>query len=264
MRCCARAGRETVSGEQEDTRCSQGEEPLAGTHDAGADRTRCIIARTACHDHSRREPPGFGHRRAQLACRGIPFHQARHIRFAQTGSSEHFARPAAAAHIQPESSGGIRHIRHRLAGHPQSQVVLGQQNLRQATRDFRFMFLHPQNLRRSETGERQVPGNLGETRLPTQQFLTLGSTSTIVPEDRWSEHMIGIVQKRGPVHLPGEADGLRRRECLRCRRPQSGDAFFGSAPPILGILLGEERFGSRHRQGDRSLSQHFLTCIDQQ
>jgi len=128
-----------------------------------------------------------------------------------------------------------------LIGELETDVVLGQQDVRDAPVDLGLVLGQPQQLGRGEPGQRSVAGQLHE---PIEadallDLLTLRLRAPVVPQDRGAQRTASRVERDEPVHLAREPDagGVGGVELLEdLRRP---------APPVLGILLAPA--GTRRR-----------------
>ena len=111
-------------------------------------------------------------------------------------------------HVQKQHAGGIGIIRAEAARQPVSQIILWKHYPAYAREVFRFIFLHPKNLRGREAGE----GNVG--RVSGQLFLADGLVQVIclllgpsvIPEDGRADDLIRLIQRHQTVHLASEAD----------------------------------------------------------
>ena len=139
-------------------------------------------------------------------------------------------RPAPVGDVEEQRPRGVRHVDRVLAGQPQPDVVLRQQDVADPRVGLRLVLSQPEQLRRGEPGQRAVAGERDQP-LETDLLLdlrALGLRPLVVPEDRRAEHPLVLVEDDEPVHLPGEAD-----------RPvgKTGEACLGRPPPVLGVLL---------------------------
>ena len=120
-----------------------------------------------------------------------------------------------------------------LAGEPQADVVLGQENASDAGVDVGLVLAQPEELRRGEARQRAVPRQPDELAEP-DALLDLGALlpgPLVVPEDRRAEHAVGVVEGDEAVHLAGEPDP---RDAVAS---ELGERRLGRAPPVLGVLL---------------------------
>jgi hypothetical protein len=102
-----------------------------------------------------------------------------------------------------------------------------------------LVLLHPDDLRRGESGQRVVACGLNQVceadSLADQ--IAFRAATLIVPENRRAQHVAFVIEQNQPVHLAGQANGgnilttgIRFVERLANAR---GDGL----PPIFGVLL---------------------------
>jgi hypothetical protein len=84
---------------------------------------------------------------------------------------------------------------------------------------------------------------------------TFGSSSLVVPKDRWPDHFAGTIQENGSVHLAAQSDRVR------IRLSDLLDARKDTVPPIFWALLRPKRFWGRERIFGGCLSKHVPVPI---
>ena len=106
---------------------ARGDHAFAGV--AGADRTHHVVAAARAHQHVRLQAELLRRGRLQRARRLITRNQAREFR-REIGIDgfQHRARPFAFAHIQQGRAAGVAVFHHLLAGEPEVEVVMRQEN----------------------------------------------------------------------------------------------------------------------------------------
>ena len=156
------------------------------------------------------------------------------------------AAPAAAGDVEQERPGCVRDVDRVLAGEPQPDVVLRQEDAADAGVGVRLVLPQPEELGRSESRERPVPGQLDEPREPDPllDLGALGSRPLVVPEDRRANHAVLFVEGDEAVHLTGQSDS-------RDVAAELGERGLACTPPVLRVLLGPA--GPRRRERIRAL-----------
>ncbi len=151
----------------------------------------------------------------------------------------HLFRPATPADVEQQRARSIGGVDRALAGQAEADVVLRQQHVTDLRVGLRLVGAQPEQLRRGESGERAVPGQLDQPLEPdpSLDLRALGGRPLVVPEDRGPQDAVGAVEHDQAVHLTGEADRPVR---------EAREAGLRRTPPVLGILLRPA--GPRHRE----------------
>ena len=150
--------------------------------------------------------------------------------------------PAPVRDVEEQRPRGVGRVDRRLAGQPQADVVLGQQDAADPRVDLGLVAAQPEQLRRGEAGQRAVAGERDQPLEPDAllDLRALGSGALVVPEDRRPQH--AVRRRRG---RRARASGRRGRS-----RPVAAErarARLGRAPPVLGILLRPAGLRRRER-----------------
>ena len=74
--------------------------------------------------------------------------------------------------------------------------------------------MHPDELRRRETGKDDVAGDLPEAWIGVElrRFL---SRAPVVPQDARAQRPVGVIEQRRPVHVAGQADAAHPLQLRR-------------------------------------------------
>ena len=109
-----------------------------------------------------------------------------------------------------------------VAGQPQAQVVLGQEDVGRPGPHLGLMVADPDELRRGEPGQRVVAGDLDQPLATDRRAdrVAFGRGPLVVPQDRRAEDPVGLVEQHQPVHLAGQPD----RDDVVTRRAGRGQA----------------------------------------
>jgi len=103
-----------------------------------------------------------------------------------------------------------------------------------------FVFTDPENFRESEVGKRGVRGELNQAleAKGSREFAALFFGANVAPDERGANDIPAFIDKDRAVHLAGEANtgDVFASEIRARQRFAHGDT--GSAPPVLGLLLG--------------------------
>ena len=155
---------------------------------------------------------------------------------------EHLLAPAAVRDVEEQRARCVGGVDRVLAGQSQPHVVLRQQHVADPRVDVGLVAPQPEQLRRRESGQRAIAGQLDQPVEP-DALLDLGALrrrALVVPEDRRPQHALRLVEARRARASAREADRPTRRRQLRERRLRG-------APPVLRILLGPARPRRRER-----------------
>ena len=133
----------------------------------------------------------------RLVCSGKPLERDVE-RFADLG------RPAAPGDVEEQGSGSVGCVDRVHAGQPEPDVVLRQQHVPDARVHIGLVTAQPEELRRGESGERAVAGQLDQPLEPDPglDLGALGGGPLVVPEDRGPQHALLGVEHDEAVHLP--------------------------------------------------------------
>ncbi|MGF6748933.1 hypothetical protein OKW36_004593 [Paraburkholderia sp. MM5482-R1] len=187
--------------------------------------------------------------RQQRAGRRAAFAQRRHLRARHVAGSEQRIGPIAFRDVEPQCAGRVRWIGHLAARQLQAQIVFRQQHAGSPRENLRLVTRDPQQLRRRETGHRQIAGDAVQFRRALGQLRALLVTAHVVPQDRGPQHAVFRVEQHRAVHLPRQADAANPREFVGMTRAQRGERRARAGPPVFGILLGPALV--RTRNGER-------------
>ncbi|OIQ75591.1 hypothetical protein GALL_427370 [mine drainage metagenome] len=91
-----------------------------------------------------------------------------------------------------------------LTRKPQAEVVLRQQNFRDARKSCRFMALHPQQLGRSKAWEHDVSGHATKDRIAVK-FGGFFVRARVIPQDAGPQNLISCIKHGRAVHLARKA-----------------------------------------------------------
>ena len=178
-----RIGAIAVISEEQHARCAERQERVAGSHDADADGARRIIAAASNHRHAG-HPPCLGEFGTELTGDGVPFEQRGHIGSVEAGCRQHCVRPVARRNIEPQRPRAVGHVGSGVAGHPQANIILGQQHHVRGSENLRLMVAHPLKLWRCEAGHRSVARDLAEFGHGGFERGAFGAATPVVPQDR--------------------------------------------------------------------------------
>ena len=134
-------------------------EAVTGLRRADADRARRVVATAGRDDHAVAQTELARHGGEQGAGGRAAFAQAGHLRARHVAGGEQRIRPVAFGHVEPQRARRVRWIGHLAARQLQAQVVLRQQHAGRARKDFRLVARHPEQLRRGESGHREIAGH---------------------------------------------------------------------------------------------------------
>ena len=186
---------------------------------ADANGADCVIAAAPGHHHRGVQPPARSHLRVKGGGNLTAFHQRRHLAARQAAFIQQRVGPVALRHVQPQRSGGVRHIGDFLPGHPVAQIILRQQHRGGALKVLRLVTTHPQQLRRGKARHRQVARHLMQLRRHRLQLGALCGAAGVVPQNGRTDRLPLCIQQHRAVHLPGEANRLNSRPMLRAFFP---------------------------------------------
>ncbi len=160
--------------------------------------------------------------------------------------------PAPAGDVEEQRPRRVGRVDRALACEPEAHVVLREQHVRDPAEDLRLVVPEPEQLRRRETGESAIPGQLDQS-LEADEPLDLGALrggALVVPEDRRPQHRVVRAERDEPVHLPGEAERLALSPADVAQRS------LARTPPVVGILLGPAGLRRRERIPVLGLREH--------
>ena len=126
-------------------------------------------------------------------------------------------------------------------------VILGQHDFADARKLVRFILPHPEDLGSGKAGECDIGGSLAE-HIPADlfiQIIDLLLRSSVIPENRRTDHFILIVQHHKAVHLSAGADAGYLRCVLTLQKLRN--AFQNRFFPVLRILLGPAGMREKER-----------------
>ena len=168
--------------------------------------------------------------------------------------------PASGGDVEEQRAGRVGDVCRVLAGQPQADVVLGQENASDAGVDVGLVLAQPEELRGSEARQSTVPRQPDELAEP-EAILDLGALlpgPLVVPEDGRAEDAVGVVEGDEAVHLAGEPDP---RDAVAS---DLGERRLGRAPPVLRVLLRPPGLRSRQRVGLLGAREHLAVRGDPQ
>ncbi len=124
------------------------------------------------------------------------------------------------------------------------------------------MTAQPQELRRRETREGAIAGELDQARETDRRLdlRALGAGALVVPEDRRAQHAVATVERHEAVHLARETDRRRGARILVQLRQNR----LGRRPPVRGILLCPPGSRRRERVADLGAREHAPVGVDRQ
>ncbi len=238
----ARVGPERIGRDEYHAGSAQRQQGVALAHHADADRASGIVAAAGRHGHGVHAPES-GNLATQPAGDFRTLMQDRHMLDPEPAGREDLLAPATPPHVEPERARTVGDVGRAVAGHSQPHVVLGQQDRARRGEQRRLVTANPEELRRGETGHREVAGDRMQIRHGGLELAALGEAAAIVPEYGGTQRPLVLAQQRGAVHLPREADAAHRPAQ---RRVDGADRGSRCRPPAVGVLLGPEVPGTRH------------------
>ena len=254
-----------IVGHEELRRRAERDEGVAVLHRADADGGgRHVAGPPAQHDGAVDTPfRRAWNRRARPAGRAA-LDRGSASRPARGRSPPGSVRPVARGLVQPERARGIGHLRDRIAGQPQPQIILGRENFRDAAEGLRLVRLQPEQLRRGEAGHRDDAGDPREIRHGGEQFAAFARRAPVIPQDRRPDRR----RRR---------DRPARRACIwpdmpkaRTARNSAGlggaetrDGLLQRGPPVLGVLLRPARPRGGRPERHRRFGKHRLRVVDE-
>ena len=248
-RCPARRGRTNGRGP-----------PFRGRSRVGPrGRPRTSRARPRAHRAGRRRPrsrrPAGRPRLLQPACPGAGrpgrrrrghgrLEHGREPRGRQLERVQHLRAPRAPLHVQEQRPGGVRGVHRPLARQAQADVVLREEDARDAGIGVGLVPAEPEQLGAVNPVSARFPVSAMEVGADALlDLIALGAGALVVPEDRRADlHGRRPVEDDEAVHLAREAR-CRRRDA---RSATSRSADSAARDPRLGILLGPA--GLRRRE----------------
>ena len=130
------------------------------------------------------------------------------------GRGQHFGRPVARADVEPAGAGGVTVLHPQLAGQPVVDVVVRQQDRRQARIGLRAVLAGPRQLGGGVAGQDRVAGQLDAALCAARRvhdLVALGGGTGVVPQLGRGQHVAALVERHESVLLPGHADGRHAR-----------------------------------------------------
>ena len=130
--------------------------------------------------------------------------------------------------------------------------------------DFGLMLLDPEDLRRSESRQGIVAGNLDQIFATDARanLVAFIAATLIVPEDRGPEDLSFIVEQDESVHLAGQANRLDGFAGGTGER--ADDAVQSGVPPLARILFGPKRVGREKVKWSCGAAHDAPVAIDEQ
>ncbi len=250
VHCAFRIGQITVRGGKEHARCAERDEGMALGDRAHATRGRGVVAGPAGHDDIAGQAPGRGDFAPNRAAGRGPLDKGGHVLLAEMGRGQQFGRPAPVRHVEPGGAGRVRHLGDVLAGEPEAEIVLRQQDLRHSGKDLRLVGLHPGELGRREAREDDVAADGAEARVGVEPR-RFQVAARVVPQDAGAQHRVRRVEERRAVHLARQADPAHRREFDGMGGLQRRNRLLGRADPVGRVLFRPA--GMRSRDGEMAV-----------
>jgi hypothetical protein len=180
----------------------------------------------------------------------MPQASAMSARSEATGGEERLA-PAPTRNVEPQGARRIRHVGCFLAGHPQADVILGEQHGRDLREDLRLVAADPFELGGGEARHHDVATDGAEVTGRVFQRGAFGERAPVVPQDRGAQGPVVRAEQGRAVHLPGEPDPADRAADARVDRE---DRCAGRLPPVLGVLFGPQGLGALDGEGGDALT----------
>ncbi len=229
-------------GREHDARRPEGQrdDSLGGRPDA--DSVRRLVAASSDDGGSHTEARGLrrsiGHGAGDLG----PLECGRQPGVIDLEGGKEIVRPVARGEIEKDRARPIGLVHRESAREPESNVVLGQQDVGDLPPRLRLVVADPDDLRGGEPGERVVAGDPDQPLAPhhTADQVAFGGRPLVVPEDRRPEHLPGRVEQHQAVHLARQADCLHVRARCPGRHERLPDRRAGGIPPQGGVLLAPE------------------------
>ena len=197
-----------ISGNEQCAGCSEGDIALALSDGSRSDRG-CRIVSAARGDD---DAVGQSQFLRDLTLQGsdllIALVQLREHVLRDAADLAHLLRPAFILNIQKEHAGRIGVISTVGSAQSVGEIVLRKHDLRDSCEILRFIFLYPEDLRRGES-------RIGDVRriflqdVPSDhlvQIVGLFRSSSVIPQDRGTDHVVILVQNDQSVHLTAEGD----------------------------------------------------------
>ena len=133
---------------------------------------------------------------------------------------QHLGRPVARGEVEQDRARAIGLVDRVLAGQPQADVVLGQQDVGRPAPDVGLVVADPHELGRGEAGQGVVAGDLDEPLGPDRRpdRVALGGGALVVPQDRRPEDAVGASSSTSPCICPVRPTAID----IRAGRPGRG------------------------------------------
>ena len=203
-----RVGGECGQGREHDTGRAEHDRQAPGPVDPDAERSGRLVA-------------GAADRRALVRVREPGERQLEQL--------QHLGAPTPPRDVEEQRPGGVGRVDRALPGEPEADVVLGEQDVRDPRIDVGLVPAQPEQLRRSEPGERAVAGQLDQAAQP-DALLDLGALrggALVVPENRRPQHRVVVAERDEAVHLARVAERIalapaelgQRRTCSPATSP---------------------------------------------
>ena len=140
-------------------------------------------------------------------------------------------------HVKQQHAGGVGVIAGVDARELVGQVVLREHDLCDLFEVLRLVFAHPEELRGGEAREGNVGRQRGQLVFADDviEIVDFFGRAPIVPQNRWTDDVVGFIQRDKAVHLPAGADACNFT-CVKAAQ-QLGNTGHNCAPPVLGLLL---------------------------
>ena len=154
-----------------------------------------------------------------------------------TADVAHLLGPLAILHVKYQHTGRIGYVGAVYAGELVCDIILGQHDLCDLRKVLRLVVLHPQDLRSGKACKCNVRCVLGKFLLADHivQIVSLLRGTSVVPENRGTNHIVILIQDHKTVHLTAEADACHLTLVHAC--DQFLDTIHGLCIPILRLLL---------------------------
>ena len=227
---------------------------------AGADRGAGIVAAAGDHGRAGRQAGRGGSLGGQPAGDLGPLeHPRQQVRRHLQGGQDLDA-VVAAGEVEEQGAGRVRGVGRVLAGEPQADEVLGQEQLGDPGGGVGLLVAQPQQLGRLHPGAGAVAGDRDQPLAP-EPALDLGAFGVgagVVPQQGRADRRALAVEEHRAVHLAGEADpGEVVSGEMWGEFAQHGDR---RGPPGLWLLLGPAGAGGEQRVGAVGAGEHGAVC----
>ena len=157
--------------------------------------------------------------------------------------------PGSVRLVQPHGACGIGHVGCQFAGQPETDEILGQQDVANSGIGIRLVFLHPEYLWRGHAGHCRNTADRAYFRHPGFHGLALRHRASVIPENCRAQDFKLAAEHDGSVHLSGQPDGPGRCPCIRFSRAEFGASSQRGFPPCFWLLFAP--VAARSLQGER-------------